>query len=181
MKSYSAQILANIREGARTELVELQLSAGTVRLTTANHDIVFGGQTFLAGGNFLGAGSVKQEQELRVNTCSFQISLVDQSILALFQANNPIGRKVILRHVLCDDNDQVIGALLTTTMRIDTYAVDDDDTTAAIGIQLSNYMSQFDAVRGIRTTQASYQRFYPDSTSFINSKSAGDDLRWGGK
>lgn len=181
MKSYSAEILAAIREGARTELVEMQLAAGTVRLTTANHDIVFGGQTFLSGGNFLGAGSVKQEQELRVNTCSFQISLVDQSILALFQANNPVGRKVILRHVLCNDNDQVIGALLTTTMRIDTYAVDDDDATAGIGIQLSNYMSQFDAVRGIRTTQASYQRFYPDSASFINSKSAGDDLRWGGK
>jgi hypothetical protein len=181
VKSFSPEILAAIREGARTELVEMQLAAGTVRFTTANHDITFGGNTYLSGGNFVEVGGVKQEQELRVNTCAFQISLVDQSVLALFQANNPIGRKVILRQVLCDDNDQVIGALLTTTMRIDTYAVDDDDASAGIGIQLSNYMAQYDAVRGIRTTLASYQRFYPSSTSFINSKSAGDDLRWGGK
>ena len=174
-------MLANIKNGARTELVEMQLRAGTIRFTTANHDIVFGGNTYLSGGNFVGIGGVRQEQELRVSTCTFEISLVDQSVLALFQANNPAGRKVILRHILCDDNDQPIGAILTTTMRIDTYAVDDDDNTAAIAVQLSNYLSQFDAVRGIRTTQASFQRFYPDSTSFINSKSAGENLKWGGK
>lgn len=181
MKSYSPGVIAAIETGARTELVEMQLAGGTIRMTTAGHDIVFNGNTFLSGGNFVGIGSVKQEQELRVSSCTFQISLIDQSILALFQLNNPVGRKVILRHVLCDDNDQVIGALLTTTMRIDSYAVDDDEETAGIGVQLTNYLSQFDAVRGIRTTQASYQRFYPQSTSFINSKSAGADLKWGGK
>jgi hypothetical protein len=181
VKNFSTAILSAIREGARTELVEMQLATGPLRFTTANHDIEFAGAVYLSGGNFVEVGGIKQEQELRVNTCAFQISLVDQSVLALFQANNPIGRKVILRQVLCDDNDQVIGALLTTTMRIDTYAVDDDEATAGIGVQLSNYMAQYDAVRGIRTTQASYQRFYPNSTSFINSKSAGDDLRWGGR
>lgn len=181
MKDYSEAILDNIREGARTELVEMQLQGITVRFTTAGHDIVFGGNTYLSGGNFVGIGGVKQEQELRVSTCTFQISLVDQSVLALFQANNPVGRKVVLRHILCDDNDQPIGALLTTTMRIDSYAVDDDETTAGLAVQLSNYLSQFDAVRGIRTTQASFQRFFPGSPCFINSKSAGDDLKWGGK
>lgn len=181
MKNYSPEMLANIKNGARTELVEMQLSAGTIRFTTANHDIVFGGNTYLSGGNFIGIGGVKQEQELRVSSCTFQISLVDQSVLALFQANSPIGRKVILRHVLCDDNDQPIGALLTTSMRIDSFSVDDDEQTAAVAVTLTNYLSQFDAVRGIRTTQASFQRFYPDSTSFINSKSAGEDLKWGGK
>lgn len=181
MKSYSPEILAAIRDGARTELVEMQLQGITLRFTTANHDIVFGGNTYLSGGNFVGIGGVKQEQELRVSTCTFQISLVDQTVLALFQSNNPVGRKVILRHILCDDNDQPIGALLTTTMRIDTYAVDDDEETAGIAIQLTNYLSQFDAVRGIRSTQASYQRFFANSPCFINSKSAGEDLNWGGK
>ena len=181
MKSYSPWVIAAIETGARTELVEMQLAGGTIRMTTAGHDIVFNGNTFLSGGNFVGIADVKQEQELRVSTCTFQVSLVDQSILALFQLNSPVGRKVILRHVLCNDNDQVVGALLTTTMRIDSYVVEDDEMSAGIAIQLTNYLSQFDAVRGIRTTEASYQRFYPQSTSFINSKSAGADLKWGGK
>lgn len=181
MKNYSQQIIDNLRNGARTELIEYQLDDGTVRLTTAGHDITYNGLTYLAGGLFIGVGGIKQEQELRVSTITSVLSLVDQTMLALFQNNSPIGRNVIIMQVLCDDGDQVIGPLLTTTMRIDSYAVDDDEQGASISVTLSNYLAQFDAIRGIRTTQASYQRFFPNSPCFINSKDAGADLKWGGK
>jgi hypothetical protein len=182
MKNYTTQMIDAIKAGAgRTELLTFNLSNGIVRLTTAGHDIVHAGQTFTASGILLDVPSIKQQQELRINTVAVQISVVDQSILALFQAANPVGRDAVISQIIVDDNDQPIGnPLISAAFRIDSFTVDDDERNATMEVELSSYMAQLDTTRGIRTTTDSFRRFYPASTSFINSKSAGDNIKWGG-
>ena len=182
MKSYSQPIKdALAADNPRTELLEMQLAGGTIRLTTADHDITYAGNTYVASGLVLGVSDIKQQQELRVNSIDIEFTAVDQTVLALFLNTNQQNRRCILSHVVLSDVHQVIGVLISSLFIVDSISVDDSDTKAIIAVSLTNFLSDFDAVRGIRTTQASFQRFYPESTAFINSKDVGADLTWGGK
>lgn len=183
MKNYTPEMIALLKtNGARTELLTMELAGGTIRLTSAAHDIVFGGSTYVAGGLIMSVGSNKQQQALRIESVSVQFTVVDQTILALFQSANQIGRKALIQQLVLNDDNQPVGtALLAQNFTIDGYSVDDDEASATMTVALTNSMARFDSVRGIRTTMDSFRRFYPQSTSFINSKSAGDDFKWGGK
>lgn len=160
----------------------MDLAGGVVRLTDAGHDIVYQGQTYLSGGLVVSVSGIKQQQELRVASLDFQFSAVDQTIVALFSNANQQNRKVIVSTLILDnDNHKPIG--LTSSLRniINKYSIDDNASGATIGVNVSNFLAEFEAVRAIRTTQASFQRFNPNSTAFINSKDTGSDLKWGGK
>ena len=182
MKNYSTQIIDALKNGnPRTELFEFQFSSGTVRITTAGHDIVHNGQTYTAGGIVLDTGSVSVEKELRINTVDIVIGAVDQTMLALIQNANQQNRKVVFTQIVLDNNNQSLGEIFKSLMVISQYSVQDEDDEATIALSCTNILSDFNTIRGVRTTQSSFQRFYPTSTSFINSKDIGDDLKWGSK
>jgi hypothetical protein len=182
MKNYSQAIKdALTADMPRTELLEMQLAGGTVRLTTADHDIEYLGNTYIASGLILGVSDIKQQQELRVNSLEVEFTAVDQTIVALFLNTNQQNRRAILTQVVLDQRHQVVGALISSRYIVDSVTVDDDEKQATIAVNFTNFLSDFEAVRGIRTTQASFQRFYPNSSAFINSKDIGDELKWGGK
>lgn len=182
MKNYTQAVRDAIANGnPRTELFELQLSSGTVYLTTAGHDIVFGGQTYTAGGQIIGNGELKQEKELRIDTVEIAITAVDQTLLALFQNANQQNRKVVFRQIALDFAHQSIGTIYTTSFLISQYSVSDKDGESIIALTLTNIFSDYNTVRGIRTTMGSFRRFYPNSTAFINSTDVGESLKWGGK
>lgn len=182
MKNYTQAVRDAISNGnPRTELFEFQLSSGTVRLTTAGHDISYSGQTYTAGGQILGNGQIKQEKELRIDTVEVAITAVEQTMLALFQNANQQNRKVIMTQVILDFAHQPIGALFTTSFLISQYSVSEKDDEAVLALSLTNVFSDFSTVRGIRTTLGSFKRFYPNSVAFINAGDVGEDLKWGGK
>lgn len=182
MKGYSQEIKDAIVAGwPQTDLLEFSLSSGPVYLTTAGHDITYEGITYLSSALVLGVSDIKQQQELRVNQLDLQLTAVDQSLLALFLNQNQQNRKVFINRVVLTPVHVPIGTLLFTQYIIDALTVDDTEESSVINLSMSNFMSDFQSVRGIRTTLSSFRRFYPNSTAFINSKDTGKELKWGGK
>jgi hypothetical protein len=182
MKNYSPEILQALQEEkARAVLVEMYLTSGTFYLTTVNHDIEYQGLNYVSSGLLLGLDSVKQQQELRVVKLRLEFSAVDQNLLAIFLNTNQTNRKIKIMQVILNDNNQVIGVLQTNYFLIDNPSYDQGTAQSTLGVTVSNFMADFQAVRGIFTTQASFRKFYPQSTAFINAKDAGSPLKWGGK
>lgn len=182
MKNYSQAVRDAIAQGKpRTELFELQLSSGTLFLTTAGHDIVHNSQVYTAGGNILGNGTIDQAKELRVSTVEIVLTAVDQALLALFQNANQQNRQIIISQVILDSTHQVIGVLYSAKFLISQHSVTESDEEATIALAVTNVFSDFNAVNGVRSTMNSFRRLYPTSTAFINATDTGSDLKWGGK
>jgi len=182
MKNYSQAIKDAITdEQPLVGLIRMNLNGGTIYLTTAAHDIDYLGETWISSGLVLSVASLSEKTELSVQSIDIEFTAVDQSIIALFTNNNQQNKTILLKLAILDDVHQVIGELYSKTYIIDSFSDQNDDNEATINVEVSNFLSDFEAVRGVRTTQASFARFYPNTTSFINSKDIKKELKWGGE
>ena len=182
MKNYSEALKAAIsNEQAIVGLIQMNLNGSTLYLTTAAHDIDHNGETWVSSGLVLSVASLSEKSELSVQSIEIEFTAVDQSIIALFTNANQQNKNVILKLAVLDDVDQVVGELYSKKYIIDSFSDQNDVDEATIAVEVSNFFSDFEAVRGIRTTQSSFARFYPNTTSFINSKDIKRELKWGGK
>jgi hypothetical protein len=182
MKNYSPEVKQAIKDGKPiTCLIEMYLTNGTFYLTTAGADIQYQGLDYIASGLVLSMDSVKQQQELRVAKLRIEFTAVDQALLAIFLNTSQTNRRVKLIWVILDDNNQPIGSIFTANYTIDNPSFDEGKGSSKLGVTITNFLADFEAVRGIFTTQASFSRFYPQTTAFINAKDAGSPLKWGGK
>lgn len=182
MKNYSTAVKEAIAAGNPiTTLVTMDLTQSDVNLTMADKIITWDGVDYLPQGLLVSISSLDESTSLDVQSINMQFSMADPTILALFSNENQQNRKVLISLVVLDDRHQVIGSLFSKTYIIDNYSDDDDGSgDALLSVNISNWVSDYQATRGIRTTQASFQRFYPDSTAFVNSKDIDEDLDWGG-
>lgn len=182
MKNYSQAIKDALADDMPTvTLIELSLKSGSLLLTTAAHDIQHNSNTYLASGLVLDIPSSQNQKELNIESVTVEFTAADPSILALFSNENQVNRKVKITEVILNDEHQVIGELLDKNFTINSWSDEDDGESATIAVELSNWAGYFKTIRGIRTTQASFARFYPSTTSFINSKDIDIDQVWGGE
>lgn len=182
MKNWVQGVIDAMQGGSpkAATLYELQLADGTIYLTDAAHDIVHHQQTYTAAGQVLGRDDISSRKSLEVQSINLVFTLVEQGIWAVFGNTSQLNRRVIITEVILDDKNQPIGETLRTVNRVNGVSVDDNEDSATVTVNVSNIMADFEAVRGLRSTQASHQRFYPESTSFINSRGFNKDLEWRG-
>lgn len=182
MKNWAQGVIDALKGGAPTvaTLYELQLVDGTIRITDAAHDLVYLGESYLSSGQVLARDDISTRKALEVQSINIQFTLVEQGIWAIFGNKNQVGRRVIITEVVLDSRHQVIGETIKTINRVNTISVEDNEDSATVDVEISNIMADFQAVRGLRTTQSSHQRFYPESTSFINARGFNKDLEWRG-
>lgn len=182
MKNYTQAVKDAIAdENPIVGLIQMNLNGGTIYLTTAAHDIEYAGETWISSGLILSVGELSEKTELSVQSIDIQFTAVDQTIIALFTNNNQQNKSVLLKLAILDNVHQVVGELYSKTYIIDSFSDQNDEDSATINVEVSNFLSDFEAVRGVRTTQASFARFYPNTTSFINSKDIKKELKWGGE
>lgn len=182
MKNYSQAIKDAITdEQPFVGLIQMNLNGGTIYLTTAAHDLEYLGQTWISSGLVLSVASLSEKTELSVQSIDIEFTTVDQSIIAMFTNNNQQNKTILLKLAILDDVHQVIGELYSKTYIVDSFSDQNDEEEATINVEVSNFLSDFEAVRGVRTTQSSFARFYPNTTSFINSKDIKKELKWGGE
>lgn len=182
MKNWTQAVINALKGGAPTvaTLYELQLVDGTIRMTDAAHDLSYLNETYLSAGQVLARDDISTRKALEVQSINIQFTLVEQGIWAVFGNKNQVGRRVIMTEVVLDSRHQVVGETIKTINRVNTISVEDSESSAVVNVEISNIMADFQAVRGVRTTQSSHQRFYKDSTSFINARGFSKDLEWRG-
>jgi hypothetical protein len=182
MKNYSNAIKNALAEDMPTvTLIEMSLSSGTIRLTTAAHDITHNSDVYTASGLVLDIPSSQNQKELQIDSVIMEFTAVDPTLLALFSNETQVNRRVTIKEVILDDVHQVIGELVSKNFTVNSWSDEDDGESATLSVELSNWAGYFQTIRGIRTTQASFNRFVPATTSFINSKDIDIDQVWGGE
>ena len=62
---------------------------------------------------------------------------------------------------------------------IDQYSIEDDTTTANIGLNITSHWGNFEKVSGRRTSDNSQQRFFSGDKGFEFSALTVQDIRWG--
>lgn len=181
MKQWDQAVIDALRSGNPTvaTLYEIQARQGAVRMTDAAHDLDYQGATYVSAGQVLGRDDISTRKALEVQSINLTFTLVEQGIWAIFANESQLGRRVIITEVALDDRHRVIGETIRTINRVNSVSVDDDEDSATVSVEVSNLMADFQAVRGIRTTQASHQLMYPSSTSFINAKGF-SEVEWRG-
>lgn len=181
MKNYSTTIrnaLRNPQGHSFCHVINMDLVGASLLLTDADMPIVHAGQTYLANALINQLSDVKQEQELSAIQYSITFTAADQTMLALFLNNEQRNRLVtITRVILPPDSNQSYGALFTGRYRVASFASDGE----TISVSLRGALVDLMAVKGIVTTHESIRRVYPDNTSFINSSSINDKIKWGGR
>ncbi len=182
MKNYSQTVKDAIaNDQPVVGLIQLNLVGGVVYLTTAAHDITYNGIEWISSGLVLQVADLSTDRQQTVQSVTVQFSAADLTIVALFTNNNQQNTEVVIGVYVLNDIHEVVGELYSRTYIVDSHADDNDDSQATISVELSNYLSNYEAVNGVRSTQSSFAKLYPSTTSFNNSKDIDKDLKWGGE
>ena len=164
---------AQAAEGDLLHLISLQFSGGTQFLTTAPHDVVFSGDTYVAVGGHLGFDTVQESGDLTGQGVRVTLDGVDQTIISPLLAQNYIGRtaKVYQAHmdssgVLVVDPVLLFEGLLNSSFRVTESRDPDAGGTVVVTTTVVSPLVSFRQQRGIRATLASHQHHFSGDTFF---------------
>jgi len=162
---------AQAAEGDLLHLISLAFSGGTLFLTTAPHDILFGGDTYVAVGGHLGFDSVNESPDLTGQGVRVTLDGVDQTVISPLLAQNYIGRtaKVYQAHmdsagVLVVDPVLIFEGLLNSSFRVTESRDPDAGGTVVVTTTVVSPLVSFRQQRGIRATLASHQHHFSGDT-----------------
>ena len=156
-------------------LVELRLynssndSDEVVYITDYHIDIVYSGNTYLAGGHLLSISEQKNTSDLQINDVTVGLSGIDQTFISLLLNYTYIDREIIIQRVFLDSNDAIIGSPVTTFAgRINTPTIEDNpsDGSSVVTVNASSYLADFDR-RPMRSTNHIHHKYYYGDDDFF--------------
>lgn len=158
-------------EGEVFHLISLEFSGGTSFLTTAPHDIAWGGDTYIAVGGHLGFEVVQETTDLTGQGVRLTLDGVNQTIISPLLAQSYIGRTAMVRQGHIDSSGDIIvdpvtlfSGLLNSAFEIDESRDPETSGTVIVRTTIVSPLVSFRQQRGIRMTLASHQHHFPNDT-----------------
>jgi len=137
-------------------------------------------RTYTASGHILGLSNTQEGTEPIKNSLTLNLSGVDQTYISIALNENIINDTVqIFRGFLNSTNGLIADPFLLYEGFIDQYSIEDDTSTAGIGLSITSHWGNFEKVSGRRTTDNSQQRFFSGDKGFEFSALTVQDIRWG--
>lgn len=172
---------------ARSAIVSyVLLDINGAYFTDAPYDIVYGGNTYLAQGQFLAISQTSETSELSITSITINLSALDTSVVSTYATSSIINKDVIIYRGLIDQTDNSLiddsagdGPILIFEGKVSGYQINDSDTTATLALQVDSQFSNFEKVNCRRTNLQNFQREFPTDFSMEYSHESIKDLRWG--
>lgn len=165
-------------------LITAQIGDSEYYFTEADHDIEFGGNTFLGNGIVLGMGTPKYTAEPRVNETTITFSGADLTMNALILNNNgALNKRLFVDRIYLDGNAQPIAdyAMRLNNWRIVGHKAKESwSGESNVSLKIASELADWKKPAGRRTTPASQQRFYSGDKGFDFAASVRKELVWGG-
>lgn len=170
----TAGMLAAFQSRARmvVHLVDVELDSGTLRLTDAFMDLVYGGHTYQRLGHFLGFDGIEETSALQVNDCRMSISIVDQTWTAYFLQESYLNRQVRIYLGIVDASFALISdpvLMLHGYMDEPTLSEDPANGQAVAAVRIVNHLADTERTNGRSTNNASQQFYYAGDLFFEQS------------
>lgn len=179
---------AAAEDGDLLHLISLAFSGGTLFLTTAPHDVVFSGDTYVAVGGHLGFDVVQESGDLTGQGVRMTLDGVDQTVISPLLAQNYIGRtaKVYQGHMdssgaLVADPVLLFEGLLNSSFRVAESRDPEGSGTVVVTTTVVSPLVSFRQRRGIRATLASHQHHFSSDTFFQHISTISARKVWWGK
>ena len=137
-------------------------------------------RTYTASGHILNVGNAQEGSKPIKNSFNLTLSGVDQSFVSIALNENIINSTVQLYRAFLNSSNAIISdPFLLFDGFIDQYSIEDDTTTANIGLNITSHWGNFEKVSGRRTSDNSQQRFFSGDKGFEFSALTVQDIRWG--
>lgn len=162
-------------------LIELQFASGTDYICGLDHDVSYGGNTYLAAG---GCVSIERIAETASQTEGLQIGLVGSPAanVALVLSEQVQGRLCVVRLAVIDGAGALQVDENVWTGLMDTMALQDSPTACWASITAEHMLAVWDRPRVVRYTDAQQQALYSGDLGFqYVEEMAEASLVWPGK
>lgn len=161
---------------ALIQLVEMDLTL-PLFVTTAAHDIDYGGNTYI-GGRATAIDAIR-DQGGEVQALSFQLSGVPADLLAIALAEPIQGKAVrVFTGILDADTHAILDVLQSWAGTLDVMSIAQGGQTAAITVSAEHRGIAFARPKGLRYTDGDQQALYPGDKSleFVISQAQHADV-----
>lgn len=165
-------------------LVEIHFDAptGVVRVTDYFRDLVYGGETFLRGGNLLQVGEVEEHATLLVPETSVGFSGVDQAMTSLLLNEQYLDRTLKIQRAFMSPQPGVIATVepyFEGRMNLPVISEDPDAGTSTISVTVTSIWVDFERSPGRQTNHEMQQLWFPGDRGFEFASKIFDALPWG--
>lgn len=146
-----------------------------LRLTESAFNIIHKGEAFISTNLIDEIDATEHNAELTDSEYQLTFTAIDQTLLSLFLNNDQRSSEVTIERVLLkSETSTSIGALLSNSFIISSYSTDGETLVVRLKDEISLLMQP----KGITTSMESFRRFYPNTTSCINSSNVKERFKW---
>jgi hypothetical protein len=148
----------------------------TLRITDAPFNVTLSNVITFVSTNLINElDTTTQDQELTINEYNLTFTNVDQTILALFTANEQRGKLCAVRRFLLNKN----GTPITEPLLVNRFVISSYSTNGeTLIVTLKSHAATLLQPAGITTSMESFRRFYPETTSCINTSNIKERFKW---
>jgi hypothetical protein len=165
-------------------LVEVYFDSptGTLTLTDAHRNLVYGGNTYLGAGYLLGMTAIQETAEALVHQLTVTFSGVDQVWIANVLTEAFMDRRLVVRRAFINPTSDALVAdpVLVFDGRMDAPSIAEDPEagTCTVAVTATNHWTDFLRRPGRHTASAEHQIFFPDDPSFDLLTTLRDPVKW---
>ena len=136
-------------------------------------------QTYNADGTLLGVGNVPEANTPIKNSIDLMFSGVDQSLINVVLTNDVLGADIKVWRGVISSGALVADPFLLFHGSLEDFAIDDNGTSASLGISATNHFGNFEKVNGRTTSDSSQQRHFLNDKGQEFSALTLRDIKWG--
>ena len=146
---------------------------------TLTSDVEGSSQSYNADGTLLGVGNVPEANTPIKNKIDLMFSGVDQSLISTCLNNDVLGTDIKVWKGVISSGALVDDPFLLFHGSLEDFAIDDNGTTASLGISATNHFGNFEKVNGRTTSDNSQQRHFLNDKGLEFSALTLRDIKWG--
>lgn len=162
-------------------MLEMHFDGGTNRVTDAWRDIAWGGNTFIAGGRFLGFSGLSETLDLQIPSVTITVSGVDQTYVALALNTPTLDRRMVIYKAFLDYTQSVVtDPVVVFDGRMDSMSISDDPSgSSTVAITATSQWGDFARRPGRHSSSAEQQVLFPGDKFFDYCSQLDKEIKWG--
>lgn len=166
-RNLHADVLTALNGGHLKWITLVDIVFDTVSLYLCNRltSITYNANTYSGFGTIGTIGNISENINLDPEKCSITISGIDQTTLGTLVNNDHLGRSIIIRYALLDDNNAIIGEPI---VHFDGKMNELELTygeTSSVDIEAADQLADWDRIYPGRLTDEDQQILYPGDRS----------------
>lgn len=164
-------------------LVAVYFDSYTIRITDADREIEWDGETWLPMGSLLAIGNVEESATITQQFVPLTLSGVDQIWGALFLSQHYLHGRITAHRAYLDERNNAISdphPLFDRTIDDPVWAEDPSGMTSQITVQAVSHLAGHGGRPGRHTNDSEQQLHFPGDRGFHFVSSISREVPWGG-